>query len=80
MRTLSSLRALRITGTLAVPVMFLLGCKTTTSYADGVLYLRDGTYVECPRGVEVRERQMVCRTARGTLTVPHRDVVRYELK
>jgi hypothetical protein len=79
-RTLGSQKALRITGTLAAAVVFLLGCKTTATYSSGVLYFRDGTYAECPGGIEFRERQMVCRTARGTLTVPQSDVARYELK
>jgi hypothetical protein len=80
MKTLSSQKALRITGTLAAAVVFLPGCKTTTTYPNGVLYFRDGTYAECPGGVEFRERRLVCRTARGTLTVPQTDVARYELK
>jgi hypothetical protein len=79
-RTLRSLKVLRITGTAAAVVVFLLGCKTTATYSSGVLYFHDGTSAECPGGLEFRERRMVCRTARGTLTVPQSDVARYELK
>jgi len=81
MRTLSSQKAFRITGTVVAAVVFLFGCKTTTTtYPSGVLYFRDGTSAECPGGLELREQRMVCRTARGTLTVPQTDVARYELK
>jgi hypothetical protein len=80
MRTLSSQQGLRMTAALAAAVVFLFGCKTTATYSSGVLYFRDGTYAECPGGLEFRERQVVCRTARGTLTVPQTDMARYELK
>ncbi len=76
-RKQSSQRALNVTGVLAIAVAFLPGCKTTTPNA--VLHFRDGTHVECPRGLEFGER-MVCRTARGTVTVPWNDVASYELR
>jgi hypothetical protein len=72
------MKTFTIAGALALAVAYLPGCRTT-SHPDAVLYFRDGTQVECPRGLEFGDR-WTCHTERGTVTVPWNDVARYELR